>query len=357
MKKAYLNKIVCILLAVSALSACAAGKTESAEKDAPAVIGLQRADTESVAEIKALSAESDALTLWSTYWDNDNDLVAMRELAGGHEDISLFAAYYKDGEIFVPEATTHSMNELRRKSLTSDKDIYLSIVNDNEKNGKTEHKSTELLCELIGSKENAEAHAKELVDLAVRNGYDGIEIDYEKIRKDLKLWEAFLVFENKLLAEAKEAGIKVRILLETQTAMSELEGRFPEGPEYVIMCYNLYGGGTEPGPKADPDFLAEIYEKFKNLPNTSYALANGGYEWIDEEKNASQIKRADIERILSEQEIVPVRDEQSKALYFNYKLKGKEHTIWYADEKTLSEWAKKLTELSGGKVKISYWRL
>ena len=28
---------------------------------------------------------------------------------------------------------------------------------------------------------------------------------------------------------------------------------FSEGASYAVMCYNLYGNGTEPGPKADPE--------------------------------------------------------------------------------------------------------
>ncbi len=39
------------------------------------------------------------------------------------------------------------------------------------------------------------------------------------------------------------------------------------------MCYNLYGNGTEPGPKADWDFLREIHEKFRDLSNVSYAFS------------------------------------------------------------------------------------
>ena len=28
---------------------------------------------------------------------------------------------------------------------------------------------------------------------------------------------------------------------------------FSEGASQVVMCYNSYGNGTEPGPKADPE--------------------------------------------------------------------------------------------------------
>ena len=28
---------------------------------------------------------------------------------------------------------------------------------------------------------------------------------------------------------------------------------FSAGASYVVMCYNLHGNGTEPGPKVDPE--------------------------------------------------------------------------------------------------------
>ena len=30
---------------------------------------------------------------------------------------------------------------------------------------------------------------------------------------------------------------------------------FSAGASYVVMCYNLHGNGTEPGPKADPESI------------------------------------------------------------------------------------------------------
>ena len=42
------------------------------------------------------------------------------------------------------------------------------------------------------------------------------------------------------------------LLLWTVTNIYD-EPEFSEGASYVVMCYNLYGNGTEPGPKEDPE--------------------------------------------------------------------------------------------------------
>lgn len=246
------------------------------------------------------------------------------------------------------------MNKLQRKEATKEKTVYLSVVNDVKNGDKTTQKDTDILWQVLGTPEAAQAHAEELVQLAAANGYDGIEIDYEKIRKDLDLWQAFLDFEERLLALAEENGLKVRIILEPGTPVEQLD--FPEGADYVVMCYNLYGGGTDPGPKADFDFLAQTWEKFRKLPNISYALANGGYVWKNG-KDAAQCRAAEAKAMAEEAGVTPERDPDSGALYFSYTEKGRQYTVWYADETTLAQWARKLSEIGGEKVKISLWRL
>lgn len=105
------------------------------------------------------------------------------------------------------------------------------------------------------------------------------------------------------------------------------------------MCYNLYGNGTEPGPKADWDFLREIHEKFRNLPNVSYAFSNGGFDWEEDSQQPSQLRTGDANALAEKYEAEPVRDKNSGALYFSYTEKNKTHTVWYADEPTLKTWA------------------
>lgn len=276
-----LERALAALLCLPFLTGCMGHKTaEEPETVEP--------DTCTVQEVEALVPESTQLTIWSTYWDCAGDIEVLQDEAEKVDEISLFAASFQNGEVTIPEPTTRMLKKIRRREQTKNKTVYLSIVNDVTENGKTTQKDTAILQKVLGTDEAAQGHAEQLVRLASENGFDGIEIDYEKIRKDLDLWQAFLKFEEKLLLLAEDAGLKVRIVLEPSTPVEQLD--FPAGAEYVVMCYNLYGNGTMPGPKADFAFLQQVYEKFRVLPNISYALANGGYIWENDGTTATQCR-------------------------------------------------------------------
>ena len=306
-------------------------------------------------EITALAEVSEDLTVWSVYWDCAGNLDILKNQAEQVDAMSLFAAYFQDGELVIPAETERMKDKIRRKDSLKETPVYLSVVNDVKTGDKTTQKDTEILWERLGTDEAARAHAEELVKLARENGYDGIEIDYEKIRSDLDLWQTFLGFEKHLLSLAEAENLKVRIILEPGTPAEQLE--FPEGAEYVVMCYNLYGGGTEPGPKADDAFLKKITETFRTLPNVSYALADGGYIWEDGSTKAAQCRGAEAEALAERYGSTPERDQDSGALTFSYRENGTEKTVWYADGETLAHWAETLREHSGKPVKISLWRL
>lgn len=346
----FFKKAAALALGLLLLAGCAGQKND------PAVtVEDTEMELDAEQEVAALSPEAEDLTVWSAYWDCAEDASVLRSTVDSYSAVSLFAAYFQDGEVTIPENTSQMLNKLRRRDTTQDKTVYLSVVNDVKTGDASSLKDTDILWQELGTPEAAEAHAETLVNLAADNGFDGIEIDYEKIRKDLDLWQAFLQFEDVLLQKAEAKGLKVRVLLEPSTPVDQLT--FPDGAEYVVMCYNLYGGGTEPGPKADAAFLRQMQEKFSTLPNISYALANGGYDWEAGSTKAAQKRRAEAEALAKANNAEPQRDPDSGALYFTYQDGGTTHTLWYADSETLAFWAKTLAEAAGHKVRISLWRL
>lgn len=306
-------------------------------------------------EIQALSKETDQLTLWTVYWDTVGKAAALRSAGDKVSEVVLFAASYEEDQITVPDATLRLLERLRNAPEMDQTKIYLSVVNDLTSGGQTSQKDTELLYRLLGTEEKVKAHARELVTFTKAQGFDGIEIDFEKIRKDLELWEDFFCFEKALLEYAEEENLSVRILLEPGTPVEQLT--FPEGPQYVVMCYNLCGGGTAPGPKADTDFLKELCEKFAPVPNLGFALANGGYSWTGLSTKASQLRSEEAAQLAFAHNCTPERDPGSQALYFSYKDGGQTKTVWYADDVTLAAWAGTLRAQIGTQVPISLWRI
>lgn len=339
----------CMVL-VSAVIGCT-GSGKEAEAGPVPELGSSYAKD----EVHALAEAADKTAVWSVYWDSADTMSVLRSERESIQAVSLFEAYFKDDEVVIPEASEKMLSQIRNREATKDMTVFLSVVNDVDQNGTIVQKDTGILKKCLGTKEAARAHAENLVEIVSERGYDGIEIDYEKIRSDQELWADFLQFEQFLLEEAAGKDLKVRIILEPSTPVEELE--FPDGAEYVVMCYNLYGNGTEPGPKADADFLRKMYDRFGNLPEISYAFADGGYDWEADSKKAQQLRASEAAALIETYEAEPVRDEASGVLYFEYTKGGKKHTVWYADEETLKIWADWLREWGADPLRVSLWRL
>ena len=210
------------LLSLSAMllfTGCSGNEKKTEEPE----IAEITADETAVKEMKRIAGDSEELTVWSAYWDCEDDIETLEESMDDIDQISLFEAYCKDGELMIPDVTKRMLKKIRRREILQDKTVFLSVVNDVEKNGKTVQKDTEILKEWMGDEESAQTHAEELVRLAADNGFDGIEVDYEKIRSDMNLWKNFIDFEKRLLEEAGKGQLQVRIVLEPGTPVDELD--------------------------------------------------------------------------------------------------------------------------------------
>ena len=296
--------------------------------------------------------ENDAA--WAVYWDDEDVTKKLSERAPEADIICIFEAYFDEGYGLVFNEDAKALFEkLKNDPAGKDRKYYLTFVNDVVGTASTKQKDTDVLYSIL---QDPAKHASDIVEMAKDNGFDGIEIDYEKIRKDEKLWELFTVFEKELIAACRNEGLDIRVVLEPSTPVSKLE--FPEGPEYVVMCYNLFGYGTKPGPKADEEFLSELVSDFEALPgDTGYALANGGFDWDLADGSVTSLTDEEGRQLLSEHAGKAVRDEKSGVMTFTYNKDGAEHEVWVADDETLENWSRILHEKTGRKVKISLWRI
>ena len=132
--------------------------------------------------------------------------------------------------------------------------------------------------------------------------------------------------------------------------------KLPKGPEYVIMCYNLYGYRTEPGPKADKEFIDKLIEKTNLLPGEiSFALATGGFDFGDNGTIVALTEREALE-LARMHDKSPIMDRKSNALFFNYVDNQKiEHKVWYANGRTIEYWIDVIKQ--SGNNNISLWKI
>lgn len=339
-----------ILAAVFILVGCSvqAGQAQADEKlQSEAIINTPTKTEEQSKEV--------SYTLWNAYWNLEGVEAQTEQLAEHVKNVSFFAAYYdKDDTAFIPQNTTDFFAANGAAYQERGWVRYLTVVNDQIKeDGSSDQKSTELLYRLLEKEETHRAHADSLVALAKDAGYDGLEIDYENIRKDNTLWGYYMNFIAYLYERCSAEGLLLRVVIETNIESDKIS--WVEGPTYCVMCYNLYGSHSGPGPKADHEFLLSVMDKMKNVPApVDYALANGGFDWgKDGSVTSLTTKQA---QILAAEFAAECKTDASGAKYYTYTDEnGVSHEVWYGDQETLEIWMKWLQE--GGNWEYSIWRL
>lgn len=199
-------------------------------------------------------------TVWSAYWDLDDFEGEIGLIEHKLSGISHFAAYFDhEHRLFIPKTTQDTHTKLLQNSQHKGYKNYLSFVNDIAyEDGTSELKSTDLLYELF---RKDTTHIIDIITLTKEQGYDGIEIDYEGIKDNLELWDLFIAFIKELYSQSEKYNLSLRVVLEPSVPSHLIE--LPSGPQYVLMAYNLFGPGTQKGPKANKTFLIKMIEKKK----------------------------------------------------------------------------------------------
>ena len=296
------------------------------------------------------------LSVWAVYWDLQQASSELSYMKASVGEISYFSAYFdKNSNLFLPENIAGLHLSLKAALDDSSMLHYLSVVNDKiNSDGSSSLKDKELLYHLLASEKERNQHIANLVDFSLKNGYDGLEIDYEGLKDDKILWPYFLEFCASLYEALTANGLKMRVVLEPSAPIGKYS--FPEGPTYVMMCYNLYGLHSGPGPKADREFLQKLSLKMQALPGkTNFALATGGFDWYSNGDVVS-ITEEDAIELIHQYKIIPIRDANSKAMTFIYTDNNNiQHEVWFADGETLSSWIEILKNENNQN--FSLWRL
>lgn len=305
----------------------------------------------------AVSSSPSRYGAWVPYWDYANAIDELDKIGSNLNDVICFAAIFNSSdEVFLLPEAQEALTCLN--ILYSDEyDIYLSVVNDIETDDTIyENKSTDLLWRLLGTEVAIEEHIEDLIKVLHESKADGLEIDYEAIRSDTGLCTRFSLFIERLLQRTSSEGIPLRVVLSWDSA---LYTTFPDGPQYSIMCYNLYGLHSGPGPKADLIFLDKVFSINHALPGQPViAFSTGGFDWSDDGTIVS-ITQSTASALQNTYNIPAgsiMRDETSKSLYFHYTDDlGLSHEVWYADFTTLSFW--RSIALNAGYVNFDLFRL
>lgn len=282
------------------------------------------------------AARADGFTYgaWLPYWESASALGEADLLTGRLDEAIAFACVFdQDDHPLMPPETEAMLEALQ--ACESDHAVFLSVVNDVDLGeGKYEQKSVKLLKRLLSSEKSVDSHLEALTTLVDRYSLTGLELDYENLRDDRSLWEAYVELIRRLWTVCERDGVRLRIVLPWNAPrFTEL----PQGPEYSVMCYNLYGYHSDAGPKADLDFLAETCALYQPMGSgVRMAFATGGFDWHGDTITALTQEEAQAQ--LDEAGAEPIRDEKSGALTAVYVSEEETHEVWFADAATLAIW-------------------
>lgn len=296
--------------------------------------------------------EKTELSAWLTYWDINDGIKNLDSIGKKVNGIAYFGAYFDETDhLFIPDELSVARKELLSQKIKHE--AYLTFVNDQKKaDGKSVFKDIEVLRRVLADDVLQQKHADDIIAMARSGGYTGIEIDYERVWVDPEVGELFLQFIDKLHEKATQHQLKLRVVLEPRTPFRL---PFQEGPEYVVMLYNLYGTHSEPGPKANLAFIEKTIQSMEALPDKKgVAFSTGGCLWGDNGEK-KYLTEAQASALAKTYKVKPSRDKESQCMVFKYENDGVWYEVWYADAKTLNAWIAQAQKQ--GVNAISLWRL
>lgn len=296
-----------------------------------------------------------SLGVWVVDWDQKRGLEELAESPKLFDRVNVFAAYFDpEGEIFLDPKWATALSEPTAAIRAAGVPLYLTVVNDRIGKGVDKAKDPALINAMLADPVRRDAHIARLVAMARQYGFSGVDIDYEKVLESD--WPAFLLFVADLRDALGAHGIALSVVLEPKSKY--LQRPLPDGVEYTIMGYNLFGYHSGPGPKATPEFLAGLAARLKALgvlERTSLALATGGFDWQGG-KVTKALTESDAQRLLHTAGVSPERDVTSGYQTATYSDgEGRKHEVWYADAATFATlWT---AAHDAGFRKLHIWRL
>ena len=209
--------------------------------------------------------------------------------------------------------------------------------------------------------EAAERHRTALVDAALEQGWDGVDIDYEELPPT-----AGPRFADFLAALADDLHAHDLVLSVAVPARSHDDDSGTLAYSYQaigaaadtvrVMAYDHAWSGSEAGAVAPLWWVRDVvaYAVDRVPPEKlMLGLATYGYDWVDDE--GVSLPAADAVALARRVDAEPRWDEESAASTFDYEEGGRQHTVWFEEARSLA--AKQDVAVRAGLRGVVLWQL
>ncbi|RST74209.1 glycosyltransferase [Siminovitchia acidinfaciens] len=232
--------------------------------------------------------------------------------------------------------------------LAKKNDIKIVPLIHNIHNGKW---NQETVHQLLNSPEEQAKLIEKLHRLVKKQGFDGINIDFENLNENDR--DLLTQFIKELNSVFHADGLSVSIDVPAANEAFDYKGLEKYVDQMIVMAYDE--NVDKPGTIASSSWFKEILSK---LPKEKLivALGNYGYDWEWESQQPGEsVSFDDVTRLAEKADLNIQWDDMSQTPYLKYMKNNKVHEIWFLDSATFYNQLKMSTE--AGAQGIALWRL
>ncbi|HOB43482.1 MAG TPA: glycosyl hydrolase family 18 protein [Bacillota bacterium] len=230
-------------------------------------------------------------------------------------------------------------------------------------NGKSFNQSD--IHSMLNSKAARERAIRDIYDLVKKNGYDGVNIDFENVPPgDRRVLTQFM---QELRSKLGPAGYKVTMSVPAKykdSPSSAWIGAFDYYAlgkvcdQIMLMTYDQHTSGTGPGPVASVQWVEKVIKyAMTQMPKKKIlvGIAAYGYDWNTSTNRAKAISYSQAIRTAERHGTKISWDNASQSPYFRYKSGNVTREVWFESADSMSAKLKlvKKHDLGG----IAIWRL
>ena len=302
---------------------------------------------------------------WIPFWDQDTAFASFKQNPDLFSHVSLFWYLLRsDGSVrkyIYAEEDMSIINFAHAKGVK----VLALVANlpDEDEGGDWDAARVN---KVISSEAARKKHVTDLVNLAKKHGFDGINIDYEALKGYQK--ESFTLFIKELASKLHQNGKVLAVALHPK--LRENDPAYSNGSQaqdwgqlagYAdqlhLMTYEQHWETSGPGPIASVPWVRSILNYAKKLI-PSYKLFAGvplyGYDWGGSAK-AKGLTYQEVQNLINKYKPKIVWDASAKTHCFSYIVGGVNHTVWYEDDASFSA---KLDLFNNMAIpNLAFWRL
>lgn len=294
------------------------------------------------------------------YWDQDRAFAVARENTDLFDEISpMWYAPEANGDVRLADAAQVDVDMATVREL-QDRGTRVIPTVTNLIDGDWD---SEVVQTMLHDPAAVSAHVEALVDLAVTEGYDGIDIDYEDLTSDDR--EVFSDFLAKLGPALRAQGKTLTVDVHPKTSDAGYDER-NRAQDYAaigaaadqvrVMTYDYSWETSPPGPVAPAGWVEDVIEwTVTQIPPEKVILGIVllGYNWGDGSGDTVDYEQA--RSLAEEHDAMELRSHDGSPSFVYNDPSGVRHDVWYEDAHSVRVKLRLVTEYRLGGA--FFWRL